>query len=233
MDEINERIRYLEQRFTELVNLCEKDTTPKVSEDVKNVSQDIFTALNRLLDNIMFRFYTEKIKPSLSTEKTEKYDKQVSYPVCTDKQSLVQHLSHFGASSLENSHPGLFNVIESSQPYKGSDWIGCIRKYSNIGHRKLVSQSKKRNINLILGDTIKIGIGGKVTISNVLINGIPIQHLQVDRGTISGDLDPRLRPRVEIKTTYLLENDDVDLISLCKESIEKIRTIASNFEQYL
>jgi len=231
MKEIKQQIEYLRKRLTELVSLCEKETASDVSAEVRNVAQDIITRLNRLLDNILYNFFEIGIRPLLSKEQAETYARQVQFPVCTQPIDLKGQLGRFGAPDLEVSSPIIFRLIETTQPYHpGNEWLSQLRKYSNLGHRKLIAQSKKRDVSLVLSEAIKISGGASVTMNNVVINGVPIKHLIVDKGTVSGDLDPRLNPRVEVQVTYLLEGDNVDLLFLCEKSLKKIEEIFKGFE---
>lgn len=234
MEEIQSQIKYLSKRFNELVGLCGKDTTPEVSEEVRNVAQDIITRLNRLLDNILYTFFEKEIRPLLSTEQAEIYESKVQFPICNKFSDLKARLGSFGATSLEESNPPVFELIEKIQPYhSGNDWLSHLRKYSNLGHRKLLAQNKKREISLVLSEVVRISGEASVTMRNCFIQGVPIKHLTVDKGKVSGDLDPRLNPRVEVKVSYLLEGENIDLLELCEDSIKKIQEISQEFEKII
>ncbi|MFA4937436.1 MAG: hypothetical protein WC575_04110 [Patescibacteria group bacterium] len=232
MTEIKEQIKYLRKRFTELVGLCEKDNTLEVSNDVRNVAQDIILRLNRLLDNILFEYFTKIVRPNLSDKEVLLYEKGVQFPVCSKIDDIKSVLGGFGARDLEDKNPEIFAIIEQVQPYHtGNEWICHLRNYSNFGHRKLIPQHKKRDISLILGDVVKISDSASVTMNNCSVNGVPIQHLTVDKGVVRGDLDPRLNPRVEVEVSYLLEGENIDVLWLCQKSILGIEKISESFEK--
>lgn len=234
MKEVRKQIEYLKRRYTELISLCEKENTPQVSDYVRNVAQDIITRLNRLLDIIVFQFFITKISLELSAELRERYERQVQFPVCQKPEDLKDQLGRFGMGDLQVKNPSVFSIIDEFQPYQNEkDWILYLRRYSNLGHRKLIAQEKKKDVSLVLGDTIKISGGASVTLNNVFINGVPIKHLTVDKGVVSGDLDARLNPRAEVRVSYLLEGDNIDLLWLCRKSLEEIEKIAIKFENII
>jgi hypothetical protein len=234
MEEVRKQIKYLKGRYTELISFCEKENTPQVSDDVRNIAQDIITRLNRLLDNIIFIFFLTKISPELSTELRKKYEKKVQFPVCKKLEDVKILLSRFNMVDLQTKNVSAFSIINEFQPYQdGKEWISYLRKYSNLGHRKLIAQEKKKDISLMLGEVLKISGGASVTMNNCFVNDIPIKHLTIDKNVIEGDLDPRLNPRVEVEITYLLEDDNIDLLWLCKKSLEEIEKIATKFEKII
>ena len=232
MYEVKEQIEYLKKRLTELISLCERENTPEVSGDVRNIAQDIITRLHRLLDNILFLYFVTKVKPAVSEKMANDYEKRVLFPLCNKPSDLIPQLARFGAGNLNISDPEIYSIIEQSQPYNNIDSVlSYLRKYSNLGHRKLIAQKKSKNISLILGDVIKISDQASVTMNNVLVNGIPINHLKIDKGAVSGNLDARLNPRVEIQVSYLLEDDGVDVLWLCQNSLVKIEKIVDDFKK--
>lgn len=226
MEDIDHQIKYLRTRLLELVALCEKEATNEVSADVRNIAQDIITRLNRLLDNIAYYIFEKYVKPQLLIDRASLYERQVQFPVCLQPSDLKEQLKRFGAGDLEITKPDVFNILDSVQPYHASnEWLSYIRKYSNLGHRKLIAQSKKKDAGLILGGALRISEGAKVVLQNVMVNGIRIGHLAIDQGRATGDIDPRLNPRVEIRVSYHLEGGDVDLWTLCQQSLHGIQQL--------
>ncbi len=231
--DINNQIEYIKKRVKSLVDLCEKDTSIEVSGEVRNITQDILTNLNRLLDIVMYYFYDSKIKPNIAEEQKNKYDKNVYFPVCTKPENIKGCLGSFGALDLEKDHPVIFNLISNIQPYNSNEWIKQLRDYSNLGHRKLISQKKKHETYITLQDTVKINDKVRATFNNCSFNGVPVKNLTVDRGIISGDLDPRLNPKIETEIIYLLEDSNINVIFLCQKALLEIEKLFKGFNAYL
>ncbi|HBV33168.1 TPA: hypothetical protein DEB72_01395 [Patescibacteria group bacterium] len=230
MTQIEKQVSYLRKRITELVSLCQKDSSPTVSDDVLNTAQDIISRLRRLLDNIMSEYYINRIKPHLSVQDAKA--SKPTFPICDKVEDIKGQLGKFNAADLETISPEVYKIIEKAQPYHTSNkWIKYLRDYYNLGHWRLVAQEKKRDISLVLGDVIRISDRASVTMNNCLVNGVPVDYLRVDKGAISGRLDARLNPRVEIKVLYLLEGENVDVLWLCQKSLTEIELILKSFAE--
>ncbi len=231
--DINYRIDYLKEKAINLVDLCDKEITENVSNEVRNITQDILTDLNRALDIIMFYFYTFKIKPFISEEQNKKYEKSVFFPVCGEIEELKRTLSKFGCSDLEKNHYMIFNLIENIQPYRSNEWIRQLRDYSNLGHRKIIGQRKHCETYISIEDTVKISDKANVTFRNCFMNGKAVRDLTVDKGVISGKFDSRLNPKVKTNIFYLLENSDINVVWLCQKSLQEIEKLFKEFNNYI
>lgn len=231
--DIQHQISYVKDKVINLADLCKKETTIEVSGSVRSLTQDILTNLNRLLDMIMYYFYYKKIRPTLTETESSKYDKNVYFPVCNDQNNMKSSFGNFGGLKVKSDHLIVFDLIESVQPYNGNSWIKQLREYSNLGHRKLISQTKKKDDCLVLGNTIKINSKASAEFSNCLIGGYLVKNLKVTKGSINGCLDSRLNPRIETNTIYLVENSDINVIYLCQKSIQEIEKIFTKIDSYI
>ena len=87
MTQIEKQVSYLRKRITELVSLCQKDSSPTVSDDVLNTAQDIISRLRRLLDNIMSEYYINRIKPHLSVQDAKA--SKPTFPICDKVKKVI------------------------------------------------------------------------------------------------------------------------------------------------
>ncbi len=231
-NDINNRISYIKNRVIYLVDLCEKEITQEVSNEVRNVTQDILTNLNRMLDIIMSYFYDSKIKPKTTEEQNKKYEKNVFFPVCNKPEDLKSYLGGFGASNLEVDCPEIFNLVDKIQPYNSNEWIRQLRDYSNLGHRKIVGQRKNHEISLMLNEVVKVKDGASAIFKNCLFREVRIKELTINKESTK-DIDPRLNPRIEIETLYLLEDSNINVITLCQKSLQEIEKLFKEISYHI
>ncbi len=230
--DIKEQIEYLSERVTELENLCTQEVdSVEVSGKVRNITQDILTRANRLVDNILFGYWNKKIVPNLSSDEVKKFERQVMFPVREIRDELVADFSRFGLKDPETNYPDLFSIVEKYQPYhSGKEWIKTMRELSNLGHRRLIPQKKRKISNVILGGGSIHIVSQELNLNNTTINGIPDQNFSIVNGKISGSLDPRLDPQIDITTLYCIEDTDVDAVSICSLIIDGIRELSKEFK---
>lgn len=236
MRDIKEQIKYLEKRIIELHNLCNDEIDKfDVSSDVRNITQDLFTRGIRLLDNITFYLFEKTVFPSLQDEERKKIERNIYFPVKDTKEDLKKFFSDLGLKDLEKLNSEIFSIFENMQPYKsGQGWIKNLKSLSNLGHRKLIAQRKKKDISLTLSECVKIGNSGSVTFSNCKIGGIPVPFLKVKEGEIvSGKIDPRLNPKTETRISYVEENSGINVLWLSKRSLEGIKKLVASLELFL
>lgn len=231
--DVEKQLAYLRKRFTKLVAICQKDGTAKtVSGETRNITQDLLTRLNRLLDNIMYEYFQTRIVPTLSPEAIKAFKSKVQFPAVSKKEDLSSVLGMFGLARSDS--PKLFALLDKSQPYNGGqEWIGHLRTYSNLGHRKLIPQDKKKDIFLTLGDTVAISDKASVRMNNVVINGVPVDELVVDKGVVTGKISPKLNPKVRTEITYVFEDTSIDVLDFLKEALNGVEEIAKAFEKFL
>lgn len=234
-EDIESTIIYIKEKTIELVDLCEKESEENVSNKVRNHTQDILTRLNRLLDVIMYFFYEVKIREKLNDKEKKKYDRLIYFPVLNSKKNLDMFFSNFSVFNIQKDYPNIFNLIDSIQPYNSvnNEWIKNLRKYSNLGHRKLVQQKKNKRISIILSESIKVSGNANVKFNNCFIRGVPVKNLNIDKGRIIGKIDSRLNPRIETETVYFLEDSNINVIQLCQKSLLEIEQLFKNFNNYM
>ena len=235
--DIKGQIKYLKDRTEDLEQLCRNELHEgDVSNDVKNVFQDIVIRTNRLLDIIMYDFFEREIAPQLTLEEKNIYEKKVTFPVASKPTDIKGILGQFGLKDLETRNPKLYSVIDSYQPYqRHNKWIKHLRDFSNLGHRKLIPQAKRNDKRLILGESLRINVrkGSSLNMRGCTVKGLPVHELQVDDEKVTGRLDQRLNPKIENLVTYFVEGTSVDTLSLCKHSVSKIEGLAEKFQSII
>lgn len=232
--EIQIQFTYLRTRYTELLKCCQAEFgIPGVSDEVRNITQDMLTRLNKLLDIVMYQYFEIKIFPNLTSKEKEKIENKIQFPIVPKKEDFESMLGKIGLLGVENRDGRLISLLEQYQPYQvGQEWIKYLRDHANLCHRKLIPQKKTKETSLTLGDSIKISDSAMVKMSNCVVNGIPIKELIVDKGAVSGHIDPRLNPRVETKVTYLFEGTEINVLWLCQKSLEEIENLVKSFEGF-
>lgn len=230
--ETRTQLSYLRTRFAELLKFCQAESgSSEVSDEVRNITQDMLTRLNKLLDIVMYQYFEDKIFPSLTSEEKEKIENKIQFPIVPKKEDLESMFGRIGLT--EKYRKGkLLLLIEQYQPYQsGQEWLKYLRDHANLCHRKLIPQKKIKETSLTIGDVIKISDSATVKMNNCIVNGIPIKELIVDKGAISGHIDSRLNPRVETNITYMFEGTEVNVLWLCEKSLEEIVNLVKSFEE--
>ena len=230
--EIQTQLSYLRTRFAELLKLCQAEFgTPGVSDEVRNVTQDMLTRLNKLLDILMYEYFENKIFPNLTLKEKEKIENKIQFPIVSKKEDFKSMLGKIGLTE-EFRESRLLSLLEQYQSYQpGQEWLKYLRDYANLCHRKLIPQKKRKETSLTIGDVVKISDSATVTMNNCVVNGIPIDELIVDKGTVQGQIDPRLNPRVETQVIYSFEGTDINVLWLCQKSLEEIGNLVRRFEE--
>lgn len=230
--EIREQLNILISRFEELRKLYEREiASEEVPKRLRSVTEDILVGSNRLLDKIVNDFFEKKVFPSMSTGDVKKFEKQVMFPVREKREDLKQDFKRQGLQDAELDFPAFFFLVEKSQPYNiGLEWIKALRELSNLSHRRLIPQKKKKIAHVEIGQNILI-VTESMIMKNATINGIPGQNIIIEKGNVRGNLDARLNARVDINIFYMIENTNYDVISLCRNVLTGISELISDFEK--
>ncbi len=235
MSEIKIQLEYINRQLLNLIALCNqhKETETLVSDEARNTTQVVITLLNRLLDQVIFNYFDNKIRSQLTLQDFEGKKHKVQFPVCKNLQELRSLVGQFGMNDLKGRDLAAFKIIEEAQPYHPENaWISLLRKYSNLGHRKLLAQSRRQDATVFLGQALRLTLhSGTTTMRNVDDNGNSFNHFYLTNKGIEGEIDTNLKPRVEIKVSFFLEGENVDVLALCRNSTEGIERIIGKFEQ--
>jgi hypothetical protein len=232
-DDVKSRLNYLNERFNELARICALDEdSEEVAAQVPNITTDLLQGLTKLLDMIMFEYYADFLRPTLSDMLKKKYDSKVQFPLESTEENLLSQLGRFGQKDLKTIDYSAFSIIERHQPYKSGDQhLKTLRAAANLSHRKLMRQRKQRTVMIDIGGAITLVGALNVHVKNVQINGRLIDDMKVNSDGVSGQFDSALTPVKTVVTYYIMDGFDVDVLELCEKSLREVDQIAGEFAQ--
>jgi len=218
--DIQSQLDRAKELLQELEKACDNDLrTENVSGRTKNLSHDVLIKIKRLLDQSMRKFFEKYYSPNLSDK--DKKSAKVYFPIASKKDDLRSILGRAKMSNLETSHQDFYKFIDSVQPYnKDYLWLRYLRDYANITHIRLTPQILKKDNETKLGNAVHVGRGAKgVSMRNCSINGIPVNSKDINLEPLE-NFDQRLNIQRTTWVSFLFEDSDVNVLWLCKKSIE-------------
>lgn len=192
----------------------------EVSGKTKNLVQEVLLKIKHLLDQVMYKFYQKYYWPHLSGD--QRKAAKVYFPTVPKKADLKSVLGMAKMGDLELKNPRFYNFLDSVQPYNQDySWLKLLSDYANEKHMGLAPQTKKESSRIIVSDKkgeeilswtaedVAFGPG------DILINGVPIDPKT--KMPVPNDL---LETKIERWVAFLFENSDINVLWLCKKSVE-------------
>ncbi len=219
MDEnIQSQLNRAKSLFQDLEKSCNNDLrNKKISEETKNLCPEVLLKIRRLLDQAIYKYYKIHYFPKLS--EVDKKSAKVYFPIVSKKESLKSILGMAKMGNLETNNSVLYNYLESIQPYnKEYSWLNNLRDFSNEAHIQLTPQTIKHENETRLGSAVVV-TGKGVSMNNCFIQGIPVNSKDINTEPLE-NFDPRLNVQRITWVSFLFSGTDINILYLCKKSIE-------------
>lgn len=216
--DVQSQLDRAKELLQDLENACNTDLRAKdVSGKTKNLSQEVLLKIRHLLDQSIYKFYEKYYLKTLS--EADKKSAKVYFPVVSKKDDLKSVLGRAKMGDLEGSHKDFFKFIDSIQPYNQDYlWLKHLTKYASEKHIRLTPQIKTETKRVTVsrgGGSVSWGSG--VTFgSGVSVLGVPI-----DPATQMPIPNNIVETKVENWISLLFECSDVNVLWLCKKSVEE------------
>lgn len=202
-----------------------------VSGRTKNLSQEILLKVRHLLDQSFYKFFEKYYFSNLSD--VDKKSAKVYFPIASKRDDLKSVLGRAKMDDIEKIHQNLYKFLDSVQPYNSDYlWLKQLRDYSNEKHVRLTPQIIKKENETKLGNAIHVGRGGGVAMRGCFINGIPVNSADINTEPLE-NFDPRLNVQRTTWVSFLFENSDVNVLWLCKKSIEEGEKIIRKILEFI
>ncbi|KKT01252.1 MAG: hypothetical protein UW07_C0039G0022 [Candidatus Nomurabacteria bacterium GW2011_GWF2_43_8] len=226
MDEdIQSQIERAKELMRELEKACNDDLQAKnVSGKTKNLSQEVLLKIRHLLDQAVYKFFEKHYFPNLSD--SEKKATKVYFPIVSKKEDLKSVLSRANMINLELDHPNFYQFLDSVQPYNVEySWLKLLSSLAIDKHKKLTPQirvenktmtAKTENISVTIpidNPNFSIHQGEGVQVS---IGGVPVKF--TNQGIVP--LSQGLKTEITKWVSFLFEDSDVNVLWLCRKSVE-------------
>lgn len=228
--DIQSQIDRANELLQELEKACNNDLQAKnVSGKTKNLSQEILLKIKHLLDQSFYKFFEKHYLPSLS--KPDKDTARIYFPVIPKKEDFKSVLGRAKMSDLETRHHDFYAFIESIQPYnQGCAWIKDLASLASEKHTRLTPQTKieTRRVTVSSGNG-SVSWGSGVTFGNgVSVMGVPINP--ITQMPVQNNI---AETKVENWVSFLFEGTDVNVLFLCKKSVEEGEKIVKKILEFV
>jgi len=207
----------------------------EVSDRAKILTRDYCITLNSILDQVMNKYFEEKIAPTLSSIDRTEAKKRIYFPISNSRNGLPSKLGQMKIKNLQKMDYKVFSFLKSCQPYYDSSykWLLDLHKYTNERHVRLTPQKKTENTRF----TVNSKEGCVIILDNViaedggiLIDGKKIHSVLASTPESSYiSCDPRLDVTTEILVNFYFEGTDLEVLKFCKECLPKTKELVKQF----
>lgn len=214
----------------ELEKACNDDLQAKsVSGKTKNLSQEVLLKVRHLLDQAVYKFFKKYYFDNLSD--SDKKSAKIYFPIVSKKEDLKSVLSRAKMSELETDHQDFYQYLDSIQPYNQNYlWLRYLADYSSEKHIRLTPQIKTETKRVIVsrgGGSVSWGhgvtFGGGVSVMGVPID--PTTQLPIPNNIVE--------TKIENWVSFLFEGSNINVLWLCKKSVEDGEKIVKKVLEYL
>jgi len=228
--DIRSQLDRAKKLIQELEEACNLDLQAKnVSGETKNLTQEVLLKIRRLLDQSFRKFFERYYLDGFSG--SDKKSVNVYFPIVSKKEDLKSIFGRAKMNDIEIKHQDFYEFIDSVQPYNPDYlWLKYLRDYSNETHIRLTPQTKTETKRVTVSrDGGSVSWGQGVTFgSGVSIMGVPINP--ATQMPVPNDI---IETKVENWVSFLFEGSNVNVLWLCKKSVEDGEKIIKNIlERY-
>jgi hypothetical protein len=215
--DIQSQLDRAKELLQELEKACDSDLQAKnVSGKTKNLSQEVLLKVRHLLDQAVHKFFEKHYFDNLSD--SDKKSAKVYFPIVSKNDDLKSVLGRAKMGDIETSYRDFYKFIDSIQPYNQDYlWLKHLADYASEKHVRLTPQTKTETKRVTVsrgGGSVSWGPG--VTFgSGVRVMGVPIDpvtQMPIPNNTTE--------TKVENWVSFLFEGSDVNVLWLCKKSVE-------------
>lgn len=228
--DIQSQLDRAKELLLELKNACNDDLQAKsVSGKTRNLSQEVLLKIRHLLDQAIYKFYEKHISPKLSD--ADRKSARVYFPIVSKKENLKSVLGRGKMSNLETNHNDLYLFLDSVQPYNQDYlWLGHLANYSSEKHIRLTPQTKAETKRV----TVSSGKGSVSWGPGVTFGGgVSVMGVPIDPTTQLPVPNNIVETKIENWVSFLFEGSDVNVLWLCKKSVEDGEKIVNEILEYL
>lgn len=208
----------------------------EISDKTKNLTQEVLVKMRSVFDQTMNSFYDNFIEPNLETNEKRP---NVYFPIVNNNNDLKPLLGRYRMKDLADTHPKIFNFIDSVQPYNSQyEWMKFFVTYSNDKHIRLTPQKRKETNRLTLGyggASMSLGDGCSISLppgSSISMGGKTIyggQQISPDSKFIRAESGMDIKKEKWI--AFTLADSDVNSLGLCENVVHEGRNIINKFFQ--
>jgi hypothetical protein len=226
-NDIISQIKRAKVLLSELEISSKKELSKKlVSEETKNLTQEVILKIRHVLDQAFYRFYRKHIFPKL-TAKYKKAARRVYFPVVDKKEVLKSKLETPEMGYLKTNYPDCYNFLDSVQPYnKDFLWLKYLAYFAREKHIRLTPQTKTE-IKRMEVSTEYVNASMPIenpnfsiyqgTNAEVKIGGVPVKFTK--GGIIP--LARGLKTKIITWVSFQFEGTEINSLWLCKEAVKK------------
>jgi hypothetical protein len=142
-------------------------------------------------------------------------------------------------ADLERDHPEFYRFIDSVQPYNAEySWLRSLSDLAKDKHMRLTPQSRKES-KTMTAKTENVSVTMPIDNPNfsvhqgencqVTIDGVPVKF--TDQGIIPQS--PGLKTEITRWVTFLFEGTDINVLELCRISVEEGEVIIKKILEFV
>lgn len=223
----------------ELEEACNDDLRAKnVSGRTKELSHEVLLKIRRLLDQAIYKLFEKNYLPNLS--EPDKKSAKIYFPIVSKKEDLKSALGRAKMSNLETNHQNFYEFLDSIQPYNQDYlWLKHLADYSSATHVRLTPQIRTeiRELQITSGGAgmvlsqgagIQIGHGAMIKIGNMTIPGG--QNINVSN---PAQFYGHGSQEIITWVSFQFEDSNINVLQLCKKSVEEGENIVKKVLEYL
>jgi hypothetical protein len=161
----------------------------------------------------------------------DKKSAKVYFPIISKSDDLKSILGRAKMSDLEISHRGFYKFIDSVQPYNQDYlWLKHLANYASEKHIRLTPQTKMETRRVTVsrgGGSVSWGPGVKFG------GGVSVMGVPIDPATQMPVPNNITETKVENWVSFLFEGSDVNVLWLCKKSVEDGENIVKKVLEFV
>lgn len=228
--DIQSQLDRARELLQELESACNTDLQNKdVSGKTKNLSQEILLKMKHLLDQSLYKFFEKHYLPNLS--EADKRAAKVYFPIVSKKEDLKSVLGRAKIKNLETSNRTFYDYLDSVQPYNQTYiWLKHLADYASEKHIRLTPQTKTETRRVTVsrgGGSVSWGPG--VTFGD----GVSVMGVPIDPATQMPVPNNITETKVENWVAFIFEGSNINVLGLCKQSIDEGEKIIKKILEFV
>ncbi len=227
--DIRSQLDRAKELLQELERACNNELqTKNVSGKTKNLSQEVLLKIRHLLDQAIYKFFKKHYLNNLSD--SDKKSARVYFPIVSKREDLKSVLGRAKMSNIETKYRNFYQFLDSIQPYnKNYLWLKYLAKYSSEKHIRLTPQTKTetKRVTVSCGNS-SISWGPGVTFGK----GVSVMGVPIDPTTQMPIPNNVAETKVENWVSFLFKDSNVNVLWLCKKSVEEGEKIIQKILEY-
>ena len=223
--DIQSQLDRAKELLQELKNSCGTDlNSQNISEKTKNLTQEVLSKIRNLLDQSIHRFFEKHYLQKLA--EADQKSAKVYFPIVSKKEGLKSMLGRAKMDTLEEDLIDFYHFLDSVQPYNNYYlWLNSLKDFSNEKHIRLIPQTRKET-KTMTARTKNVSVTMPIDNPNfsvhqgddcqVFLGGVPVKF--TNQGIIP--LAPGLETEITKWVYFLIEGTEINILELCKKSVE-------------